>query len=180
MAGSSIASINGSNSNHHHPSASSNTISALSMNNHMPSSTPTSLSISIQSNNNNNNINNSSNISNGNPNTNPNNTNNINNSSNGHININRNASNIPQVDGPVDSSQQQILNEASNDDELGSDLDDDRDEEAELNELEDFVLCTYEKVTRTKNKWRGILKNGIVHIRGRDYVFNRANFEFEW
>jgi len=179
MAGSSVASINGSNNSHHHPSASSNTISALSMNNHMSSSTPTSLSISIQSNNNN--INNNSNINNGNPNLNPNNNNNnINNSSNGHININRNASNIPQVDGPVDSSQQQILNDASNDDELGSDLDDDRDEEAELNELEDFVLCTYEKVTRTKNKWRGILKNGIVHIRGRDYVFNRANFEFEW
>lgn len=83
---------------------------------------------------------------------------------------------IPQVDGPVDSQQE---NNASND-ELGSDLDDDRDEEAELNELEDFILCTYEKVTRTKNKWRGILKNGIVHIRGKDYVFNRANFEFEW
>lgn len=159
MAGPSAgASING-NSGHHYPSASSNsalsnTTSTISMK--PASSTPASLSISIQSNNNNNN------------------------NGNGHINTNRNG-NIPQVDGPVDSSQQHpSLNDVSNDDELGSDLDDDRDEEAELNELEDFVLCTYEKVTRTKNKWRGILKNGIVHIRGRDYVFNRANFEFEW
>ena len=65
-------------------------------------------------------------------------------------------------------------------DELGSDLDDERDEEAEHNELEDFVLCTFKKVTRTKNKWRGTLENGIVHLRGRDYAFNKANFEFEW
>lgn len=54
----------------------------------------------------------------------------------------------------------------------------DDDEEAE--EVEDFVLCTFEKVHRTKAKWKAALKNGIAHIDGRDYVFNKCNGEMQW
>lgn len=47
-------------------------------------------------------------------------------------------------------------------------------------DIEDFVLCTFEKVHRTKAKWKSALKNGIAHIDGRDYVFNRCNGEMRF
>ncbi|RKP11752.1 transcription factor IIA, alpha/beta subunit [Piptocephalis cylindrospora] len=69
------------------------------------------------------------------------------------------------------------------DDVIGSDLDDtddedDRDEEAE--EDTNIILCTYDKVTRTKNKWKCVLKDGIMTVDGRDYVFHKASGDFEW
>ncbi|EMR09277.1 hypothetical protein PNEG_02241 [Pneumocystis murina B123] len=38
-----------------------------------------------------------------------------------------------------------------------------------------LVLCLYEKVQRTKNKWKCVLKDGIVGMGGKDYLFMRAN-----
>jgi transcription initiation factor TFIIA large subunit len=71
-----------------------------------------------------------------------------------------------------------------NDDTIGSDLDD-SDDEGEIdseNEDEDMplMLCSYEKVHRTKNKWRANLSNGVVCINGREWVFEKGNGEYEW
>ena len=66
-------------------------------------------------------------------------------------------------------------------DSLGSDLDDEDEEETEeLNDQKCLVLCQYDKVTRIKTKWRASLKDGIMHLNGTDYAFHRANGEFEW
>ncbi len=54
------------------------------------------------------------------------------------------------------------------------------DDEDDGEDIEDFVLCTFEKVHRTKAKWKAALKNGIAHIDGRDYVFNRCNGEMRF
>lgn len=72
---------------------------------------------------------------------------------------------------------------------INSDLDDD-DEDDEDDEDEDDVdagtmdenvlLCQYEKVARTRNKWRCVFKSGLIHVNGVDYAFSRANGEFEW
>ncbi|KTW32255.1 transcription initiation factor IIA large subunit [Pneumocystis jirovecii RU7] len=43
-----------------------------------------------------------------------------------------------------------------------------------------LVLCLYDKVQRTKNKWKCVLKDGIIGMGGKDYLFMRANGEFEW
>jgi len=67
---------------------------------------------------------------------------------------------------------------AKGDEELGSDLDDEDDEEEP--DTEHIILCQYEKVTRVKNKRKANLKDGIMHINGRDYVFSKANGEFDW
>ena len=45
---------------------------------------------------------------------------------------------------------------------------------------ENVVLCQFEKVTRTKNKWRCMFKSGLIHVNGKDYLFSKANGEFEW
>ncbi|KAF8980734.1 transcription factor IIA subunit alpha [Entomortierella lignicola] len=76
---------------------------------------------------------------------------------------------IGQVDGEDDEED---------DTGLGSDLDDsdgDMDDESD-----NIVLCQYDKVSRTKSKWKCVLKDGIMLINGRDYLFHRANGDFEW
>ncbi|EMD33704.1 hypothetical protein CERSUDRAFT_117780 [Gelatoporia subvermispora B] len=44
----------------------------------------------------------------------------------------------------------------------------------------DIVFCTYDKVARVKNKWKCILKDGMIHINGKDYLFAKCTGEFEW
>ncbi|KAK0213141.1 transcription factor IIA alpha/beta subunit [Desarmillaria ectypa] len=114
---------------------------------------------------------------------------------------------IPQVDGPSDDSddsaspppfaprsqhpslpqpQSQSSTSAPNESEaINSDLDD-SDTEAEDDAEDgnvgdtDIVFCTYDKVARVKNKWKCILKDGMIHINGKDYLFQKCTGEFEW
>ncbi|KAJ2328784.1 transcription factor IIA subunit alpha, partial [Coemansia sp. RSA 2673] len=68
-------------------------------------------------------------------------------------------------------------------DAINSDLDDsdeDEDNEGGAEETEHIVLCQYEQVTRSKNKWKCVLRDGIMLINGRDYLFQKATGEFEW
>lgn len=71
-----------------------------------------------------------------------------------------------------------------NDDTIGSDLDDSEDEGDINSDVEDenmpLMLCLYEKVHRTKNKWRATLNHGIVCIGGREWVFEKGSGEYEW
>jgi transcription initiation factor TFIIA large subunit len=62
---------------------------------------------------------------------------------------------------------------------INSDLDD-SDTDGEDNEDEiaigaaDIVFCTYDKVARVKNKWKCVLKDGMIHINGKDYLFAKC------
>lgn len=58
---------------------------------------------------------------------------------------------------------------------LDSDLEDD---EGAEDDVQNMVLAQYDKVVRNKNKWKCTMKNGIVHIDGREYVFSKATGEF--
>jgi transcription initiation factor TFIIA large subunit len=106
----------------------------------------------------------------------------------------RRAAAIPQFDGGDDKrkldKQRQHADDAEaegdgddgdgdgeGDEELHSDLDDPDDEEPDT---EHIVLCQFEKVTRIKNKRKTNLKDGIMHLNGRDYLFHKANGEFDW
>jgi hypothetical protein len=96
-----------------------------------------------------------------------------------------------QVDGPSAVDEEDYDDKGENEEEklakrqkleifnLSEEEDDEHDQE-QTEQVGDFVLCQYEKVTRTKNKWRCVLKDVIMHLRGKDYVFNRAHGEFEW
>ncbi|EJD02638.1 transcription factor IIA, alpha/beta subunit [Fomitiporia mediterranea MF3/22] len=117
---------------------------------------------------------------------------------------------IPQVDGPSSSasdsssppqsqtyappprslhpslpqpSQGQIG--VADSEEINSDLDDsdsdsnEEEQEGALGET-DIVFCTYDKVARVKNKWKCVLKDGMIHVNGKDYLFGRCTCEFEW
>ena len=53
--------------------------------------------------------------------------------------------------------------------------------EAESNlESAHVLLGQFEKVSRSKSKWKCLLKDGIVTINGRDIAFSRATGEFRW
>ncbi|CAE6424152.1 unnamed protein product [Rhizoctonia solani] len=99
-------------------------------------------------------------------------------------------SRIPQVDGSSDgdpaSPPLQTLDDGRGTEEIGSDLDDSDDSDADdvenegAGEAGDYVFCTYDKVQRVKNKWKCVLKDGMIHVNGKDYLFMKCNGEFEW
>ncbi|EME46425.1 hypothetical protein DOTSEDRAFT_110198, partial [Dothistroma septosporum NZE10] len=60
------------------------------------------------------------------------------------------------------------------DDEGGAGMGDDDDEEG------DNILCTYDKVQRVKNKWKCTLKDGVMSVNGKEWVFHKGMGEFEW
>ncbi|KAF8813899.1 transcription factor IIA, alpha/beta subunit [Phlegmacium glaucopus] len=86
---------------------------------------------------------------------------------------------LPQP--PAPSQPQPILDSEA----INSDLDDsdtegeDDDEEGTAGET-DIVFCTYDKVARVKNKWKCTLKDGMIHVNGKDYLFQKCTGEFEW
>ncbi|KAI1165735.1 transcription factor IIA, alpha/beta subunit [Nemania serpens] len=87
-----------------------------------------------------------------------------------------------RFDGPDDDIKDE--DDADTDeDAINSDLDD-PDENIEDNEEDEdggqIMLCMYDKVQRVKNKWKCVLKDGVLNVNGKDYVFHKATGEFEW
>ncbi|PHH82321.1 hypothetical protein CDD82_6357 [Ophiocordyceps australis] len=69
-------------------------------------------------------------------------------------------------------------------DAINSDLDDSQDEndddEPDDEGLGHIMLCMYDKVQRVKNKWKCTLKDGVLTVNGKEYVFHKATGEYEW
>ncbi|XP_017312206.1 transcription initiation factor IIA subunit 1 isoform X1 [Ictalurus punctatus] len=105
-----------------------------------------------------------------------------------------------QVDGAGDTSSEEDEDE---EDEYDEDEDEDKDkdggedgqveeeplnsgddvsdeEDQELFDTENVVVCQYDKIHRSKNKWKFHLKDGIMNLNGRDYVFSKAIGDAEW
>ncbi|KAL6979140.1 hypothetical protein U1Q18_020805 [Sarracenia purpurea var. burkii] len=72
-----------------------------------------------------------------------------------------------------DDDDDEPLNE-NDDDEL-----DDVDQGEDLN-THHLVLAQFDKVTRTKSRWKCTLKDGIMHINNKDILFNKATGEFDF
>mmetsp|Transcript_20760 Transcript_20760/g.57878 ORF Transcript_20760/g.57878 Transcript_20760/m.57878 type:complete len:330 (+) Transcript_20760:1047-2036(+) len=110
-------------------------------------------------------------------------------------------SRIPQHDGPADNDagggegtseagasgagrqqqspegQAEEKGEAPADDEaLSSDSGEDTSDEE--GDVDHFMCCQFEKVNRTKNRWKIAMKEGVFHVHGRDYLFKKAQGEW--
>uniref|UniRef100_A0A3P8XPV2 General transcription factor IIA, 1 n=1 Tax=Esox lucius TaxID=8010 RepID=A0A3P8XPV2_ESOLU len=106
-----------------------------------------------------------------------------------------------QVDGAGDTSSDE--DEEEEEEEYDEDEDEDKDkdggedgqveeeplnseddvsdeEDQELFDTENVVVCQYDKIHRSKNKWKFHLKDGIMNLNGRDYVFSKAVGDAEW
>lgn len=81
---------------------------------------------------------------------------------------------VPQNDA-VDDDDDEPLNEDDDDDD---DLDDV--EQGEDMNTQHLVLAQFDKVTRTKSRWKCTLKDGIMHINNKDILFNKATGEFDF
>jgi len=80
----------------------------------------------------------------------------------------------------------EVINSDLDDSEGELDDDGEGDDEADV----DIVFCVYDKVSykyfaigtkltaqvqRVKNKWKTVFKDGMIHINGRDYLFQKCN-----
>ncbi|KAI5359442.1 putative transcription factor IIA, alpha/beta subunit, transcription factor IIA, beta-barrel [Septoria linicola] len=93
---------------------------------------------------------------------------------------------IPQLDGDEDEDEEKPnVKDEDDPDAINSDLDDDDDEGQgamgdDDDEFGDSILCTYDKVQRVKNKWKCTLKDGVMSVNGKEWVFHKGMGEFEW
>lgn len=60
----------------------------------------------------------------------------------------------------------------------GDDVSDE--EPGDMFDTDNVVVCQYDKITRTRNKWKFYLKDGIMNLSGKDFVFQKANGDAEW
>lgn len=54
------------------------------------------------------------------------------------------------------------------------------DSNADLFDTDNVIVCQYDKITRIKNRWKFHLKDGVMNINNRDYLFSKANGDAEW
>lgn len=110
-----------------------------------------------------------------------------------------------QLDGAADTTDEEASD--MSDDNIGDDDEDDLDKEddedldgeggaeeeplnseddvtdedaSDLFDTDNVVVCQYDKITRSRNKWKFYLKDGIMNITGKDYVFQKSNGDAEW
>jgi len=80
--------------------------------------------------------------------------------------------------GEVEDKDKTVKNE---DKELCSDDDVSSEEDpTELFDTDNVVVCQYDKIHRTKSRWKFNLKVGIMSLNGRDHVFQKAVGEANW
>ncbi|XP_019091364.1 PREDICTED: transcription initiation factor IIA large subunit [Camelina sativa] len=78
------------------------------------------------------------------------------------------------VQNDIIEDDEELLNEDDDDDEL-----DDLESGEDMN-TQHLVLAQFDKVTRTKSRWKCNLKDGIMHINDKDILFNKATGEFDF
>ncbi|KAF3454650.1 hypothetical protein FNV43_RR05098 [Rhamnella rubrinervis] len=83
----------------------------------------------------------------------------------------------PVVPAPNDVGEDDDDDEPLNEDD--DDEPDDVDSGEDLN-TQHLVLAQFDKVTRTKSRWKCTLKDGIMHINNKDVLFNKATGEFDF
>ncbi|XP_067013000.2 transcription initiation factor IIA subunit 1 [Anabrus simplex] len=115
------------------------------------------------------------------------------------------AASLRQVDGAADTSDEdedEDDDEDIDDDDENEDRDEDENEEennegaeeeplnsgddvsdedpSDLFDTDNVVVCQYDKITRSRNKWKFYLKDGIMNLNSKDYVFQKASGDAEW
>ncbi|XP_008320077.1 TFIIA-alpha and beta-like factor isoform X2 [Cynoglossus semilaevis] len=76
-----------------------------------------------------------------------------------------------EADQLADAVEEDPLN--SGDDVIEQDIPD-------LFDTDNVIVCQYDKIHRSKNRWKFHLKDGVMSYAGRDYVFSKAVGEAEW
>ncbi|PIK52121.1 putative transcription initiation factor IIA subunit 1 [Apostichopus japonicus] len=83
-------------------------------------------------------------------------------------------------DDDQDENEKDEYSNAVEEEPLNSDDDVSDEDPQELFEAENVVVCQYDKISRTRNKWKFQLKQGIMNLKGKDNIFFRAIGEADW
>ncbi|XP_038824119.1 transcription initiation factor IIA subunit 1 isoform X4 [Salvelinus namaycush] len=83
-------------------------------------------------------------------------------------------------DGGEEGQVEEVIKPPPFQEPLNSEDDVSDEEDQELFDTENVVVCQYDKIHRSKNKWKFHLKDGIMNLNGRDYVFSKAIGDAEW
>ncbi|XP_060686856.1 stonin-1-like [Hemiscyllium ocellatum] len=83
-------------------------------------------------------------------------------------------------DTSSDGSDEEPKEEIIEEDPLNSGDDVSEQEVPDLFDTDNVIVCQYDKIHRSKNKWKFYLKDGIMTFNGRDYVFSKAVGDAEW
>ena len=70
-------------------------------------------------------------------------------------------------DDDIDGDEEDAEGEGAEDDPLGSGDDISEGDPSDLFNTENVVVCQYDKITRTRNKWKFHLKDGIMNLNGK-------------
>ncbi|KAG0436985.1 Transcription initiation factor IIA large subunit [Dictyocoela muelleri] len=57
---------------------------------------------------------------------------------------------------------------------------DDEESEDSDRHYTNLMMCLYDKVTKSKNRWRCVLKQGFINIGNVDFAFNTAHGDLDW
>ncbi|XP_066479761.1 TFIIA-alpha and beta-like factor [Tiliqua scincoides] len=97
---------------------------------------------------------------------------------------------LEDEDGDNSTSDNQSLSSTSDTDEPSVDIieedplnsgDDVSEQETpDVFDTDNIIVCQYDKVQRSKNRWKIYLKDGVMCFGGKDYVFSKAIGDAEW
>ncbi|KAF7938427.1 uncharacterized protein EAE98_000765 [Botrytis deweyae] len=91
---------------------------------------------------------------------------------------------LPQTDGLGSDDDDEKVKDELDEDAINSDLDDPddglNDDDDDDESMGHIMLCMYDKVQRVKNKWKCVMKDGVLTVNNKEYVFHKATGEYEW
>jgi hypothetical protein len=100
--------------------------------------------------------------------------------------------NVPQGDGsggtssgdgePAPKRARREEEEVNANEDLGSDDSDDEQSDASDGECLNFIVAQHDSVKKGggNGKWKVRLKDGILHLNGREYLFSKASCDLDW
>ncbi|KAI6071486.1 TFIIA-alpha and beta-like factor isoform X1 [Aix galericulata] len=87
-------------------------------------------------------------------------------------------SNMDSGSSSCDNEEPQI--DIVEEDPLNSDDDVSEQDVPDSFDTDNVIVCQYDKIHRSKNKWKFYLKDGVMSFEGKDYVFAKAIGDAEW
>ncbi|NXP43693.1 TF2AY factor, partial [Heliornis fulica] len=87
-------------------------------------------------------------------------------------------SSIESTCGGGDNEESQI--DIVEEDPLNSGDDVSEQDTPDLFDTDNVIVCQYEKIQRSKNKWKFYLRDGVMSFEGKDHVFAKAIGDAEW
>lgn len=76
--------------------------------------------------------------------------------------------------------EEEAQDSAVDDDPLNSNDDESDEDPADVFDSDNVVVCQYDKIARSKNRWKFHLKDGIMNLHGKDYIFHKVMGDSEW